>query len=591
VKWIFAFICACCLSLQAAPATAFFPVRDVRPGMKGVGRTIFNGDRIEEFQVDILGVLNNLAPNQAIVLARLSGGPLANVGVLQGMSGSPVYIDGKLLGAVALGFPFSKEPIAGIQPIDQMTGSTDVSSAASASAPRVSYGEWATQWQKRLEPDLAQLAQPAQPELHSIATPVAFSGFTESTLNVFSGALRKFGFEPLAGTGAGAPTTSQYSGTVQPGSMISVQLMKGDLNVSADGTVTYVDGKRVYAFGHRFLAAGSTDLPFSRAEVITLLPSLNSSFKISSARELVGSITSDVSTAIAGEIGRPARMIPLHLDVRGRGGSHRYNIDVARDRLLTPFLAQMALFSAIDSTQRSSGAGSIRVKGKVEFQGGQPPLVLDNSFAADTAVAVQSTLNLVVPISFLLQSGFSDLTVKDITFTLDVTEQKRQLDIQDVWLSSGEARPGDTVNLTCMLSGEGGVQQKATAAFKIPVGIPAGKLFFTVSEGNLLNFGEVAGLSPLAVRSSRQMIGILNGIRPNDKAYVRVWRQEPSFSLPGSDLTDPPPSVSIVLSRSSGTSGGGSLASARGAQLAEIPVAVGDYAVTGSKTVQLEVKE
>jgi hypothetical protein len=583
-----ALLCAVCLSWTAAAATPFFPLRDVRPGMKGIGRTVFQGGQVEEFQVEILGVLENSGPKQSIILARLSGGPLAQTGVMQGMSGSPVYIDGKLLGAIALGFPFSKEPIAGIQPIEQMVA--NASPVPATKQTGVKYSQLEKDWAGRFQPDL----QPpnVQPELRAISTPISFGGFTDATINRFSAALRKFGFEPQSGLGSGAPTTNQYTGSVEPGSMISVQLMSGDLNVSADGTVTYVDGKKVYAFGHRFLSAGSTNLPFARAEVVTLLPNLNSSFKISSARELVGTINSDTSTGVSGEMGRAARMIPVHIDVNDQRGARTYDINLVSDRLLTPFLTQMALFSTLDSTVRTAGASTLAVRGKVEFQGTKTPLEFNNVFAADSNASLQGTFNLAVPIAFALQAGFPDLDIKSMSFQFTANEQKRQLEVQDVWLSKSEARPGDSIDVNCVLGGENGLELRKTATYKIPIGASTGKLLFTVSDASLLNFTELSGLSPSSARSGAELVTLLNRMRPSDKVYVRVWRQEPSFSLPGADLTDPPPAVALILSKtSSALSGGGSPLLSRGAQIVELPIALGDYALTGSKTVQLDIKE
>jgi SpoIVB peptidase S55 len=586
-----ALIWAVVLLLPASAATAFFPLRDVKPGLKGVGKTVFQGSRVEEFQVEILGVLENASPKQSIILARLSGGPLDKAGVMQGMSGSPIYIDGKLLGAVALGFPFSKEAIAGIQPIEQMIGNTAPPLATPTA--RVIYSQLAKTWSRQFQPGpVAVNAAASPPELRAISTPLAFSGFTDSAISFFSTALRNLGFEPQSGVGSGAPTTTQYVGHVEPGSMISVELMSGDWNVTADGTVTYIDGNKVYAFGHRFLASGSTDLPFARAEVLTLLPNLNSSFKISTARELVGSLTSDSSTAVAGEIGRPAHLIPMHIEVRDPRRTNEYNINMIDDRLFTPLLAQMALYSTIDATERSAGAGTMRVRGQVEFDGSVPPLRFNDVFAADSNTALQASFNLVVPLAFSLQAGFRDLRVKKLSFSFDASEQKRQLEIQDVWLSKTEAKPGDTIDVSCLLAGENGLEVRKTAGYKIPIGAPTGRLLFTVSDASMLNFGELAGLSSSSAHSARELVQILNEIRPNDRAYVRVWRQEPSFALPGADLTDPPPSAALILSKSSSAfSAGNSILLSRGAQVAELPISPGDYAVTGSKTVQVEVKE
>ncbi len=579
-----------CVVSQLAGATTFFPLQDVKPGLRGIGRTVFQGNRVENFDVEILGVLQNAGPKQAIILAKLSGGPLAETGVLQGMSGSPVYIEGKLLGAIALGFPFSKEPIAGIQPIEQMIRDSTATTEVEPRKPK-SYSELASAELQQLAAIQVSPASTYPSRLRAISTPLALGGFSESTLRAFSNGLRGLGFDPQEGAGTGAPTSTTYTGTVEPGSMISVQLMTGDLNVSADGTVTHIDGKRVYAFGHRFLTTGTTDLPFARSDVLALLPSMNTSFKISAPRELVGSMTNDRSTAVSGEIGRPAHLVPLEVTMTGATGLHRYNIRLVNDRLLTPFLTQMALFSIVDSTERMAGAGSLRVDGRVEFEGNVPPLDLSNAFASDSNVALSATVNLVVPLAYALQTGFSELRPKHISFTIRSDEKKDQLQIDQVWLSQREARPGETITINSVLAGENGFQVQKAVQYRIPVGAPVGRLYFTVSDANLLNFSQLAGLTPTSVRSPRQLIEILNDIRPSDKAYVRVWRQEPSFGLPGADLTDPPPSVAMVLSRNSSSVGGGGLVLSSGAEIAEIPVLADGFVVSGSKTVQLDIKE
>src|SRR5579875_3671052 len=398
--WFRAALCGMLCSALAA-AQGFFPLKEVHPGLRGVGRTVFQGNRIEQFQVEILGLLENIAPKQTIILARLSGGPLAETGVLQGMSGSPVYIDGKLLGAVALGFPFSKEPIAGITPIEEMlSGSTFLTPADRSHLP---------------PPDRAT----SYGDLSEISTPLTLSGFTARTIETFAGQFRKLGFEPRQGLSSGAPASPAYTGTVEPGSMISLELLTGDMVISADGTVTYVDGKRVYAFGHRFLDTGSTELPFARADVVTLLPAVNVSFKLSSAREWVGTILSDRSSAVAGEIGRAAHMIPVSIAVHSpETGAHSYNFQVVNDRLLTPFLTQATIFSTIDVTERTIGAGTLRLSGRIEFEGGLPPLIVHDIFVSDSGLVQQVSSDAVVTLAFALGAGFENLRVKNISYTL-----------------------------------------------------------------------------------------------------------------------------------------------------------------------------
>lgn len=561
----------------------FFPLKDIRPGMRGVGRTVFQGNRIEEFQVEILGVIENAAPQQSIILARLSGGPLAQTGILQGMSGSPVYIDGKLAGAVALGFPFSKEPIAGIQPIEQMVadarfpdGGRQARTAPVMSFPGGAYGP------------VSQLA--------NLRAPLSLSGFTADTLATFAPDLAKFGFAPLQGVSGGSPKSQRYSGTVEPGSMITVELMSGDMAVGADGTVTYVDGKRVYAFGHRFLDAGSTDLPFARAEVLALLPALNSSFKISAPREWTGTMVSDRATAIAGEIGRAARTIPVTISVRPQHATpHDYRMQVVNDRLMTSFLTQMALYSSLDATERSTGAGTLRLQGRVQFENNLPPVLIRDIFISDNATPAQAAANAVIILGFVMSAGFPELQVKDVSYDVEASEVKSQVVIDQIWTSRGEAKPGDDIQVTALLTGDNGVEFTRQATYRIPIGAQPGPLNFTVSDANTLNYPEFAGLNPASLHSARQLIDVINRFRGSDNVFVRVWKQEPTYSVgasvPGGDLTDPPPSVALILAQPSASASGSILVNnTRGAQIAEMAMPVDGYAVTGAKTVQVEVK-
>lgn len=274
IRFRFAIVLTWVLAPLSA-ATAFFPLQDVKAGMHAIGKTVFSGSRIEEFQVEILGVLENIGPKQSLILAKLSGGPIERTGVMQGMSGSPVYIDGKLVGAVAMAFPFSKEAIAGIRPI------ADMLVAPVGAPPRATIRLADTDLLAAL-PKRAETLLGGE-KMIDIATPVSFGGFTRQTIDRFAPQLRAMGLEPLQGISGGGriPAAMGAASALQPGSMISVQLITGDLSIAADGTVTHIDGERVYAFGHRFLSVGSTDLPFARSEVLTLLPSLSSSFKIS----------------------------------------------------------------------------------------------------------------------------------------------------------------------------------------------------------------------------------------------------------------------------------------------------------------------
>jgi hypothetical protein len=575
--------------------TAFFPLKDVKPGLRGIGKTVFSGDRIEEFQVEILGVLENIGPKQSLILARLSGGPLEKTGVLQGMSGSPVYIDGRLAGAVALAFPFAKEPIAGIRPIEEMVRVTE---AGRGSAPSqvarngVSMASLlASQDLTRMLPRRQELSA-GDAKLLDIATPISFAGFTRATLDRFAPQLRALGLEPAQGLAAGGRADLHMGdpSTLKPGSMISVELMTGDMSIGADGTITYIDGNRIYAFGHRFLAVGSTALPFARAEVLALLPVMSSSFKISAPKEMMGAILQDRNTAIAGELGRAAAMAPVSISVSRAG--HRldsYEMEMVNDRFLSPLLLQMAVFSTIDATERTVGASSFRVTGEVELQGSAAPLKLNNMYAADTGSAMIASLSTAIPLAYILQSGFDSLQVKKVVLDIESFDAKMQLQIDNVYVNRREVRPGEKVELTAMLVGDNGSETARKVEYQVPLGATPGPLLFTVADGmttNLTEFRQIIGAQP---KSISQLLSMVNNLRANTKAYVRVWRPEPAFQLEGEDFPDPPPSVALILAGAQTALG--SVTQTRNSKLAELEIGAGDCAITGSKTIQVEVKE
>jgi hypothetical protein len=574
---------ALALAAVLSAQTNFYPLKDLKPGMRATGRTVFSGDHVEDFQVEILGVLENIGPKQSLILARLSGGPLEKTGVLQGMSGSPVYIDGRLLGAVAMAFPFAKEPIAGIRPIEDMVRVSGAGAEPMRRA-KISLGN------KDLTAMLPKPEESFAGEMRmiDIATPVWFGGFTRGVMEQFGPQLRALGLEPRQGMSSGGRVIARMGdrSALQPGSMISVELMTGDLSIGADGTVTYIDGENVYAFGHRFLSIGPTELPFTRSEVMTLLPNLASSFKISSPKEWMGTISQDRNTAIAGQLGRRARMVPVSISMARAGKKlEAYELHMANDRFLAPFLMQIAVFSAIDSTERAMGASTYGVRGQIEFQGSAPPLKLNNMFSGDANTAMQVSLSAAIPLAYVLQSGFSALEVKNVALEIDSVDEKKQLQIDQVVASPHEVRPGEKVHLTAVLVGENGLEISRTVDYAVPIGASPGPLFFTVADGNVANLSEFRQMLGATPRSAEQLVASVNKLRANTKAYVRVWRQDPNFQLEGEDYPDPPPSLALILATSQ------TAVQTRNSKVAELEINAGDAVISGTKTVQVEVKE
>jgi hypothetical protein len=571
--------------LAAQAALSIMPLSQVHAGQRGVGKTVFAGDTIEDFQVEILGILRNTGPKESLILAKLSGGPLEHTGIMQGMSGSPVYIDGRLIGAVAMAFPFAKDPIAGIRPIEEMVAVDRMPDSRKPAGRR----------------DIASLvpspeaSAPASGEgrMTNVATPISLGGFTASAVEQFAPGLRALGLEPRQSVSLGGGSDDEKMGDpskLKPGSMISVQLMTGDMSVGADGTLTAIDGNRIYAFGHRFLAVGPADLPFTRSEVMTLLANVNTSFKISASKELMGVISQDRNTAVTGILGREASLLPLEITVAQQSGSAFQNVDtyrmkMANDRFLSPFLLQMAVFSALDATERATGASSISVNGTIEFENRKESVSLRNIYAADNGTAMQAATLTAVPLSYLMQGGFDALKIKRISLRLESSNTKKDLNIGQVYLSRKEAKAGDTVELMTILDGENGVELTKSVKYRIPPGTAPGTLFFTVADGGQTSIAELRQIISDTPASPEQMISTVNRLHPSDKTYIRIWRADPAYAVQGEELPDPPPSLALVLGSTQ------TVVQNRNSKIAEIAIDTGDMMVSGIKTVQLEVKE
>jgi hypothetical protein len=572
-----ALFCLLAALASAEVGAPLFPLKDLRAGMKGIGRTVFNGTNIEEFGVEILGVLENVGPRQSIILGRLSGGPLDKTGVMQGMSGSPVYIDGRLVGAVAMAFPFSKEPIAGIRPIHEML----VTSTAKTPQTRARLSD------KSLLDALPKREAATDDRPVDIATPVSFTGFTAATVAHFAPQLRAIGLEPRQGVSGGRSSRAITAGPVRPGSMISVQLARGDMAVGADGTVTHVDGKHVYAFGHRFLSVGATELPFTTASVLTVLPNVSSSFKIAASGELVGSMTSDYSAAVSGELGRKAKLATVTLGVAGAERASKYKIEIVQERLLTPLLLQMLLYSALDATERTLGSSSVRVRGAVRFEGITEPVAIDNMYAGDFNVPLVASLGTALPVAYALQNTLDSLRVESVDLEIDASADKKQFAIEQVWTSKREVSPGEAFDISVLLLGDAGREAVRKLRYEVPIGAEPGPLNITVADGPSTNAGDQKVFALMQPKPAPQVISLLNSLRGSTKGYVRVWRADPAYTLDGRDLPHPPPSVGLILARTPGTAS----SQGRSTTLAEMPFDAGDSVISGAKTIQVEVKE
>ena len=549
--------CSALLLLLVGPLGGqdFFPLEDVRAGLRATGRTVFSGTTVEEFGVEILGVLENYAgPKSSIIFGRLVGGPLEETGVLAGMSGSPVYIEGRLAGAVAFTYAFAKAPLAGIRPIGEMVTGLQEGGRTSSPVAVDTLDDW------RLRAGLPRSGPESRWAISSnfrpIATPVSFSGFTERSLEVFGGQLERLGLRPLQGAGGGLP--DDPGGRIEPGSMISVGLIRGDMSVNASGTVTHVDGNRILAFGHRLLSSGNTAMPLMRSSVMTLVPNLNASFKLSGVGALIGTISLDKQTGIAGELGGGPAMVPCTIRVRpGGGAAAEYSLEMVRDAQLAPWLLQMALYSAIDVNERATGPLTLRVRGGVSFKNGLPRLVLDDIYTGTGGVGQSAALSTAVPLAYLLQIGHPGIEVEAVDIEVDTVQADEYTDLVRAWLSKTQVRPGETVEIRFAAKDPDGQETVRTVPYEVPVSMPAGLVQVTVGDALSMNIMEWRGLlAGRKVRDAGATIRFLNSLRGSDQAYLRVWQRKQSLWLHADKLPGPPASVRAILATPAGRGAG-----------------------------------
>ncbi|MGH9313211.1 MAG: SpoIVB peptidase S55 domain-containing protein [Vicinamibacterales bacterium] len=598
------------LGLVSLPAsTTLMSLDEVRPGMTGIGRTVFDGDRREEFKVHILGVLRNvIGPQRHLILARLEGGPLERTGVMQGMSGSPVYVDGRLIGAVSYSIgAFSKEPIAGITPIAEMTETAALASRRPAVArqdlelPLTREGLAAALRKafQRMRPfaerpgDVDALGLPVGDAgrigalLRPIATPIVMGGFDDAAATLVGGAFADAGFLPIAAgmSNVGQDEPKRSSRTLEPGDAVGVSLITGDLEFGGTGTVTHVDGDRVYAFGHPFFNLGPTQFPMTRARVYSLLPSLMSSFKITAMGETIGTFEQDRATTIAGRLGPGPAMIPIRLSLDSERGIRKtFTFHVVNDQLFTPLLTFVTMFNTLGSYERQFGAATYTVSGKARVKG-HSDVAFENLFTGDTSLSGAATY-IAGPITMLLANDLEKIEIDGLDITVASAEEPRSAKLERVWLDDARPRAGRTSTLKVLTRNYRGEEQVRS----LPIDIPAhaaGSLTLLVSDGASLTQWEQREVRrPMPAQSVAQMIRTFNNSRKNNRLYVRLISVGPGAVVEGESLPALPPSVLAVLEADRN---GGSFVPLRNAVIGEWEIPT-DVAVLGSRQLSIAVE-
>jgi SpoIVB peptidase S55 len=581
-----------------------FPLEDLRPGMKGVARTVFSGSETQEFGVEILGVLPGFPnPRQSAIIGKLTGSNVEKTGVFAGMSGSPVYIDGKLVGAIAFSFPFSKDPIAGITPIKQMIDlfGRGVGESQRSKEPRpVSFSQLAsTDWKPILPkqavttaPLIASVSagSPLIPllgqQMTPIATPVVFSGISQESLSMFAPQLAANGLLPVSGVGGAAgitPLAPHNEKTLAPGSSVSVQLIRGDYSIAASGTVTMRDGERIYAFGHQFLNLGSSDIPMTETSVVTVVPNVNNSFKLSVPGQMVGSISQDRSSGVFGQLGQEPKMIPVRIKLHtSRERTETYSYEVANDSFLTPLLLNITVFNTITSSERALGDSTISLTGEIRVKG-QEDVHLDRRFSAANS-AVMAAGSVATPLSSLLASGFDDVQIDGINLDISSTDTKYAGALERIAVDRTEVRRGEKIEIQAYVRTESGKQFVQRIPVQIPDDATPGQLLVFVGDGGALQEGSAA--KAFVPQDLGQLVKAINTVKKSDRLYVKLFRITAGAVIGTSEMPNLPPSVIATLN-SDRNSGGYTPTVLSPVYEMELPPA--DFVISGQQLIGIDV--
>ena len=598
------------LGVLATPnaQTAMIPLEEVRPGMVGIGRTVFEGTTLEDFKVHVLGVMRNvIGPKRSLILARLEGGPLAKTGVIAGMSGSPVYVDGRLMGAVSYSLgQFSTEPIAGITPIAEMIDATMMGGPARNTRPVSLSAPFSPQqllevWSGDLNRSKPFVADPSHALLVSggsadltrvaamlrpIAVPMTATGFDASVIDPLSASFTAAGFVPMSASQAQtARVTATEDRPLRPGDAVGVGLLTGDFELGATGTVTHVDGDRVYAFGHPLYNLGPTQFPMTRAVVQVVLPSLMSSSKLASFGDVIGTVQQDRATAIAGRLGPAPSLIPVTITLNSdRAPSKTFNFGVVRDFTFTPLLTYLSVANVLQSYERAAGPASYSIRGSASIKS-QGDLSFEDIFTGEQP-AGGAAAYVAGPLTALLKNSGEPVDVEKIALTIDASEQQRSARIERVWLDTARPRSGQKAVVNVALRSARGEEIVRQVPIEIPANV-SGPLQLIVADAARTTADDRRDTRGADMQRVSNLMRTFNRARRNNRLYVRLTSPDSGAVVNGEPMAGLPPSVLAVMEADRN---GGMVGSLRSMTRGEWELAL-DFAVSGARQLTLSLDQ
>jgi hypothetical protein len=518
--------------------------------MQGYAYTIFSGNQVEKFDLEVLGVMPNfLGPKQSIILVELKGPKVEHTGVVAGMSGSPVYLEGKLAGALSLKLGiFTKEAIAGVTPIDDVLRPPVANAAAQPSSQQYALPKDA----------VAENTLPSGSALQPIETPLVFAGFQSATLQQFAGQLQGYGLVATQG-GTSADQKPETNAHLTPGDMAGMVLVQGDASINSACTVTAVQGDRVFLCGHPFLNLGDIQMPMARSEVVTTLSSSLASTKIVNMGGTIGTITSDHLTAVTGKLGSPPAMIPMDLTFVNGTNEKKLHFEMVNHPKLTPLLVAMTTFNGVTQNSLYGEGTTLHLTGEIQLKG-HVPVKLENTFAPSDSLMPDG-----MPIALVVQNVFGRLftnnyevpDVDHVSLRVESLPGRNSYTIESAWLETGEASPGENLKVRVLLRPYRGAARIEETTVHVPDQIARGiTLRVLVSDAEWMNrasrgfnFGVMPG-GASGPEGLDQLIALINRERNNDRLYVGVFVPAPTMVWDDKEMPNVPLSeISIIDGR------------------------------------------
>ncbi|HEY6373046.1 MAG TPA: SpoIVB peptidase S55 [Candidatus Sulfotelmatobacter sp.] len=582
------------IQLSAQISQPTIPVDQIRPGMRGYALTVFQGVKPESMDVEVLGVLHNVnGPKGDIILIRLHGAKAEYTGVVAGMSGSPVYLDGKLAGALAFRIgEFSKEPIAGVTPIADMLeiNALDKSPAeeAAATKPGVSNaaGKTATPGDAGALPGSTQ---DYASYLKAIDTPLVFNGFSEDTVRRFAGRFASAGVVPVMG--AGSVSGDKQPEPLEAGSAVSAILVRGDMDIAATCTVTYIDPQRLLACGHPLLQFGSVDLPMNKANVLATLPSPLNAFKIVNTTEQAGVFVQDRHTGIMGVFNKQPDMIPVTLTIHGSNGATQkeFHYEVLNNARLSPVAIMATVFNALHGVNEYGEEITYRLNGSIKVKG-FPEVALKNMFVPaenGQPAAMAAALSLGERFGRIYDNPYDAPAVKGVKLDFDLVRERRWARLESARTDVSEARPGDQIIVETVLAPYRGERVVRQIPVKIPTSASKGTLRILVSDGDTLD--RVGRTNPAFGRKLdlASTIALLNKEHANNRLYVSLLEADPEARVADKVMPTLPISVMNVME---GMRGNQEMIVSGESNVDETATPPLDYVVSGAQLLTVTVK-